>query len=157
MRRFERTQRIGRGVLGGVLLADLLWAASTVHSPSQVAAPVGAGLGLFLVAAYLDLHSYPNESFWQRTLEQAKVGETRSADVRACLHEPWASSSSIAEQTLTYFTTHPNHPASSGRVRAVSFVFRDSVLRDVRRYEVHLRETPERQLALPGPVAVPDA
>jgi hypothetical protein len=153
-----------RRVAGDALMIASLgigvYGASTNHSagPGHALSVIGAGLGVALTGAYLHWSARPGDSFWREIVASAKPGETRSLDVRACLHEPDATSTSGTDERWTYFLRRPvfEGPATSS-YRAVSFTFKDSVLVDVRRSELHVRADEVRPaVPVPLPVGVPN-
>jgi hypothetical protein len=154
MRRLEHRRRFGGVLAASVLAVDLVgeayllatldrrpgeaaMATAEVHFRKTIALALGS-VPIVAFGYYLHANSYPTESFWQQTLARMKIGETRSTDVRACLHAPSGVTSSIAdrEEQWTYYAARPD-PRRHG-VRTVSFTFKDSVLADVRRSETRL-------------------
>jgi hypothetical protein len=152
MRRLERRRNVGGalalGTLAGNFLVGTLSLALGSHNPEDAPRQIDRGRRAMTLAiaslpiTFLGYHiyqsSYPDEAFWRRTLARMKIGETRSVDVRTCLRAPSATSSSGAEEKLTYFTSRPAGWWDGGPIRTVSFTFKDSVLTEVRRSEVRL-------------------
>ena len=167
MRRLERRRQTGARLAVGTLLANAAVFALSMGSPNPESAPRAVENGrhamtfafltlpVVVAGAYMHATAYPNNTFWTRALARTKIGETTSADVRACLAEPGATSSAGGEETWTYFTRRPDGWLSRGSAGTVSLRFRNGVLAEVRRSEVNLaRVWPEAE-AVPVVVPVP--
>jgi hypothetical protein len=167
IRRLERRRNIGGVLVLGTLAADalVLWLSRGDPSPAEVPrnidrdrramAIIIGSLPIALVGLHINQNSHPGETFWQQTLARMKVGETRSADVRACLRAPSATSSTGAEETWTYFTTRPDAWRYGGSLRTVSFTFKDGVLAEVRRSEVNRLPGQAWPVTEPVPAVIP--
>lgn len=165
MRRLERRRRfggvLGLSTIGGALLALAVSPRSTnpegvpraIEKGHRAMILLAATLPIAVVGYHIYASSYPGEAFWQRTLARMKIGETRSGDVRTCLHAPAATSTSGTEEKWTYFTTRPDAWQSRGSLGTVSFTFKEGVLTEVRRSEVKL--PPGQAWPLTEPVPVP--
>jgi hypothetical protein len=167
VRRLERRRRFG-GVLalstiGGHLLALAVGPRSSgpegvpraIKRGHRAMTIVAATMPIAVVGYYVYASSYPGEAFWHRTLAGLKIGETRSEDVRTCLHAPAATSISGTEAKWTYFTTRPDAWWSRGSLGTVSFTFKDGVLTEVRRSEVKLPPGQAWPVTEPMPLVVP--
>ncbi|HKG96067.1 MAG TPA: hypothetical protein VKA84_29410 [Gemmatimonadaceae bacterium] len=161
MRNSEHRRRVGKAVSWGALLGGGVAIVATLQNPPQSyeggvivgRRQMAIALGSVSVAAFgavMAATSDPDEAFWQRTLSRAKVGETRSEQVRTCLHEPWGTSSTGLEERWTYAW------ARGGSLHTVSFTFKDSVLSEVRRSRVTLpaddSASPTVTLPIPDPI-----
>lgn len=139
--RAERTRTIGRALYVGTAAADLAAMLTIPRNPGGVGtarshfAFIGATLPVAIAGFFIANNASPGEKFWERVVARLKVGETRSADVRLCLHRPNVSSSSTTEEQWTYLTARPFGPG--GTFRTLHLIFRDSVLADVQRTEVN--------------------
>lgn len=140
MRHAEHARNIGRTLYVGTAAADLAAMLTIPRNPGGVGtarshfAFMGATLPVALAGFFIASNASPGEKFWERVVARLKVGETRAADVRLCLHRPNVSSSGTTEEQWTYLTVRPS---SLGRtVRTLRLTFRDSVLADVQRTEV---------------------
>ncbi len=147
IRHAERTRNAGSALMFGAAAADLASLLTIPRTPdgakvaSKHFAVVAATSPLLVGGFYLSRQASPGQSFWERVIARMKVGETRAADVRLCLHRPDASSSSTKSEHWTYVTARPF--TTSGTFRTVRFTFRDSVLADIERTEVNqLAEAP---------------
>lgn len=141
IRRAERTRVLGATLMFGALAADLTAVLTIPRTPdgAKVASNhfvvIAATSPLLLGGFFIARQATPGESFWERVISRMKVGETRSADVRLCLHRPDVSISSTKEERWTYVTARPF--STSGNFRMVRLTFRDSVLADIERTEVN--------------------
>lgn len=138
--RAEHTRNIGRTLFVGTGAADLAAILTIPRNPDGVGTArshfgfVAATLPVALAGAFLARQAYPGDNFWQRVVTRLKVGETRTADVRLCLHRPNVSSTSAAQEQWTYLIARPS--ALGGTLRTMRLTFRDSVLTNVERTEV---------------------
>jgi hypothetical protein len=165
MRRAQRLRWTGAALAGGSLVVSALATSAAFHNPPRdfeggkalgrrtMTIAVGS-LPFALAGGYLYTRSYPGESFWQRTLARMKIGETRSAQVRACLREPWATSvtttfGSGAQEEWTYAWKR------WGSLHSVRFTFKDSVLAEVRRSRATLPVEDSETRAIPLPLPDP--
>ena len=155
----EMTSAEQRRTIGNVLIgtgAAMLVLGATVvphRTPGPLLTAFGAGMAVSLTGGYLRWSAVPNDDFWKQVIARAKTGETRSADIRNCLHEPEGTSSAGTQEQWTYFLRRPLIEGAGKTVRTVTFSFQDSVLTQVRRTEVRTR--PEDQTAPVIPVGVP--
>ena len=167
MRQLERRRQLGGGLAIGTLLGNAVVFGLSTGSPNPADAPRAIENGrramtfalltlpVALVGAHMYASGYPDEAFWTRTLARTRLGETTSADIRACLAEPAATSSAGAEETWTYFTRRSHGWLSRGSAAAVSFTFRSGVLSEVRRSQVNLDRLWPGTRAVPVAVPVP--
>src|SRR5262245_2076480 len=113
IKRFESKRHLGTALMIGSFAVDVIAIAQVASSHGDFdqakgsSALIGASFVPGLVGAFLYWRSYPNESFWQRTLAGMRTGETRIEDVRECLRDPSAMSTAGSEEKLTYFTSRP--------------------------------------------------
>ena len=141
IRRAERTRDLGATLMFGAAAADLAAILTIPHSPdgAKVASNhfvvIAATSPVLLGGFFIARQATPGESFWERVISRMKVGETRSADVRLCLHRPDISMSNTKEERWTYVTARPS--GLDGTLRTVRLTFRDSVLADIERTEVN--------------------
>ena len=141
VRRAERLRQAGGALFYGTAVADLAAMLTIPRNPGGAElAPgrfrfVAATAPIALVGFLMESRAHPGEGFWERVIARARVGETRTADVRRCLHRPDIATSHASEERWTYVTARPT--TLGGSLRTVEFVFRDSVLTDVRRTEVN--------------------
>jgi hypothetical protein len=140
--RAERARGVGSALFYGAVVADLA-AVLTIPRTPEGAKVAGAHFSVIaatspvLVTGFvLARRSSPGESFWERIIPRLKVGETRAADVRLCLHRPDASSSSTTGERWTYVTARPSALGAGGTLRTVRLTFHDGLLADVERTEV---------------------
>jgi hypothetical protein len=106
---------------------------------------IAVGVPLFLIAgSYGDADL--STGSWERAIANVKIGETRSSDVRACLHEPRATTTSGSEEAWTYAWQH------RGQLYTVKLTFKDSLLTELRRSRVQLPLSPETAATLPPDV-----
>lgn len=140
--RAERSYHVGRGLFFGTAVADVVALLTIPRNPDGVTKArshfgfVAATSPIALAGLVVARRSTPGESFWESVISRMKVGETRAADVRLCLHRPDASSSSTTEERWTYVTARPTG-IFSDTYRTVRLTFRDSVLANVERTEVN--------------------
>jgi hypothetical protein len=146
---------VGLAMMGASLPVSLIGMYKTVHSPSHPEGPVATGVAIgaaLAIGGYLVAStSVPRESFWEGAVARMKTGETRSADVRACLDRPSARVRSDSLDEWTYIT-------SQGRwIKSVKLTFRDSILVGVKRAEVAAALVDHRSDATPivAPVIPP--
>lgn len=139
--RRARTRRtvggtIALGVLAGTIVAMEQNAQRGLDDPArggQVFRRNGVVVGAFFPLFFGALGYAAtglDASFWEQAVANLKIGETRSADVRACLGEPRAVTSSGTEEQWTYAWRHRD------LLHAVNLTFEDSVLTGVRRSRV---------------------
>ena len=158
---FESRRHLGTALIIGSLAIDafaltrLAASHGDWNQANQASKLFVVSLPPWLLGMYLHWGSYPNESFWQRTLAGMKTGETRIEDVRECLRDPSATSAAGSEEKLTYFTSRPITLDVGGTFRAVSLTFRDSVLVEVRRSEVKIPARSSEVSTVPVIVPVP--
>lgn len=124
--------------LGKVLLIGTV--AATVVSPTFINGDISKEEDYLVVAAlaagtggYLYYYSHPSDQFWQNTMSQIRVGQTRSDDVHHCLGDPPSTTSSGAEETWTYQTSHAGLFGLGGSSRSVSISMKDGVVSNVRK------------------------
>ena len=140
IRRAERLRDAGDAMFVGTAVADLVAMLTIPRNPDGFGTArshfqfVAATSPVALVGLVLARSAHPREKFWERAIAHMKVGETRSADVRACLHRPVVATSRGNEERWSYVTARPS--TFGGSLRTVRLVFRDSVLTDVQRTEV---------------------
>ena len=141
IRHVDRVRDVGSALMFGAIAADLA-AVLTIPRTPDGARTAGslfryiAATSPILLAGLVISRRAPGENFWERVIARMKVGETRAADVRLCLHRPDASSSSTTGERWTYVTSRPSALGAGGTLRTVRLTFRDSVLADVERTEV---------------------
>jgi outer membrane protein assembly factor BamE (lipoprotein component of BamABCDE complex) len=114
------------GGLGAIVVGPALVTSLSGYSSAVGLMSVGAIAAT--VGAYLHFNTNPSDTFWQNTMSQIKVGETRTEDVRQCLGSPTASTSSGAEETWTYATAKTGFLGVGGSARTVAITFKDSVV-----------------------------
>lgn len=140
LRRAEHTRAIGNALVAATAVADLAAVLTIPNNPggAEVAGShfrfVALASPILVAGLVVSKSAAPGETFWQRVIARMKVGETRAADVRLCLHRPNVASSNSKEERWTYITSRPS--AFGGTLRIVRLTFRDSVLADVERTEV---------------------
>ena len=140
-RRAERARHVGGALFYGTAVADLAAMLTIPRNPggAEIAPSrfrfVAATAPIALVGYLVQSRAHPGEGFWERVVARTKVGETRTVDVRRCLHRPDIATSHANEERWTYVTARPS--PLGGSLRTVEFVFHDSVLADLRRTEVH--------------------
>ena len=141
IRRAERTRDLGATLMLGAAAVDLAALLTVPRTPDGAkVAPnhfmvIAATSPLLITGFVIGRQATPGESFWERVVSRMKVGETRAADVRLCLHRPDVSTSTTREERWTYVTARPF--TTSGSFRMVRLTFRDSVLADIERTEVN--------------------
>jgi hypothetical protein len=139
--RAERIRGAGGAMFIGTAVVDVAAMLTIPRNPGGFGAArshfrfVAATSPIALVGIVMARGVYPGEKFWERAIARMKVGETRSADVRVCLHRPDVATSHGHEQRWTYVTSRPT--TLDGSLRVVRLVFRDSVLTDIERTEVN--------------------
>ena len=113
IRRIERTREVGRALFFAAAAADLTAVLTIPRTPEGARAARGH-FGVVAVTAPIAIAGFvlannarPAEKFWEGAIARLKVGETRSADVRLCLHRPDVSSSNGAEERWTYLISRP--------------------------------------------------
>ena len=139
--RAERGYHVGRSLAIGTAAADVV-AILTIPRTPDGARKAGSHFGFIaatspiaIASLVVAMRATPGEPFWERVISRMKVGETKAADVRLCLHRPDASSSSTTEERWTYVTARPSG-VFGDTYRTVRLTFRDSVLANVERTEV---------------------
>jgi len=139
--RAERGYHVGRSLAIGTAAADVV-AILTIPRTPDGARKAGSHFGFIaatspiaIAGLVVAMRATPGEPFWERVISRMKVGETKAADVRLCLHRPDASSSSTTEERWTYVTARPSG-VFGDTYRTVRLTFRDSVLANVERTEV---------------------
>jgi hypothetical protein len=167
MRRLERRRQTGGRLALGTLAGNALVFGLSLGSSNPESAPRAiengrramtfaiATMPLIVLGAHMHASAYPDDAFWARALARMNVGETTSADVRACLAQPSATSSSGAEEKWTYFTSASHGWLSRRSLATMSFTFRNGVLTEVRRSEVNLSRVWSESEAVRVVVPVP--
>jgi hypothetical protein len=115
---------IAGGVVASTLTSNDYGKSLDVLTVSLLAATAGL---------YLHYNSNPSDQFWQSTMSQIKVGQTRSDDLRQCLGAPSGTTSSGVEETWTYQTAHSGFLGFGGSARSVSITMKDAVVSNVRK------------------------
>jgi hypothetical protein len=138
----ERAYHVGRTLAVATAAADVV-ALLTIPRNPEGARTAGRHFGFVAATLPVALTGYviagraaPGETFWENVMARMKVGETRAADVRLCLHRPDALSSNARAERWTYVTARPSG-LGGGALRTLRLTFRDSVLADVERTEVN--------------------
>jgi hypothetical protein len=156
--RAERTRGIGRALFAATAAADLVAVLTIPHTPEGATKArshftfVAATLPVAVAGAFIAQRAHPGETFWQGVISRMKVGETRAADVRSCLHRPDASLSSTTGERWTYVTSRP--ALLEGTLRSLHLTFRDGVLTDVEQAELnHVAASGFARPAIGGPFA----
>jgi hypothetical protein len=143
IRHAERVRNVGGALFVGAVAADLVAVLTIPRNPegARMAGShfriIAATSPILLTGAVLSKTATPGKNFWERVVARMKVGETRAADVRLCLHRPDVASSSTTGERWTYVTARPLGLGNT--FRTVRLTFRDSVLADVERTEVNHR------------------
>jgi outer membrane protein assembly factor BamE (lipoprotein component of BamABCDE complex) len=114
------------GGLGVVAISPTL--VTSVSGYSSAVSLMSVGAIASAVGLYLHYNSNPSDQFWQNTMSQIKVGETRTEDVRQCLGPPSANTSTGSEETWTYAMAKTGFLGLGGSAKTVAITFRDSVV-----------------------------
>lgn len=120
------------GGLAGALLAPEFVKGTDASTALNV---ISAGAIAAAVGVYLRYNSAPSDVFWQNSISQIKVGETRAEDVRQCFGSPGGTTSSGSDATWTYSTSKTGFLGMGGSARSLSVTMRDGLVTKVSKSE----------------------
>jgi hypothetical protein len=122
------------GGIGAIVVAPTF--VSSVSSYSTAVSVMSVGAITSAVGVYLHSNSNPSDAFWQNTMDQIKIGDTRVADVRQCLGPPSGTSTAGSQETWTYTMARAGLFGLGGSSKSASITFKDGVVSDLHKMAV---------------------